>query len=179
EGFTSNLFVGLFGILLSPGRSIFVYSPILALAIPGAWLFYKKEKLLALSIVLTVLAYIIVVASWHDWDGGWTWGSRLLTPIVPLLGFLIAPVLRAAKGKKVEMVLILTLATLGLLVQCLAIARSPIATLVESVFSGNVKYYETLISIDHSFIALQLRSLQNWQWCDLDAYTLRQWLACP
>lgn len=44
EKFGSSLLAGLYGILLSPGRSLFIYSPILTLAIPGAWLFYKKEK---------------------------------------------------------------------------------------------------------------------------------------
>ena len=52
EGFNSNIFLGLFGILLSPGRSLFVYSPVLILAIPGARFLYKKQKALTFNLLV-------------------------------------------------------------------------------------------------------------------------------
>jgi hypothetical protein len=173
--FTSHLLGGLYGILLSPGRSIFIYSPILTLSIPGAWMLYKKDKPLATVSILTVLSYIIAVALWQNWDGGWTWGSRLLTPIVPVLGFLIAPTIEYAWGKRGDILVILILALLGIGVQLIALANDPVQTMVKYVNNGNISYDETLFSLNNSWIALQIRNLQNWNQCQIDAYTLRQW----
>jgi hypothetical protein len=173
--FKLHLLQGLYGIILSPGRSIFVYSPILTLAIPGAWMLYKKNKSLAVVSSFTVLSHFIVVALWQNWDGGWTWGSRLLTPIVPILGFLIAPMIEYARGKRGDLLVIWILALFGLGVQILALTKDPFITLVENITYNNVDYGESILTLKNSWIALQFRSLQSWHFCDLDAYTLRQW----
>src|SRR5262249_40305399 len=52
---------GLFVLFLSPGRSIFVYSPILLLAIPGAWFFFKKEKAFTLCCLFFIVAHALIV----------------------------------------------------------------------------------------------------------------------
>ena len=180
ENFTSNWYDGLYGLLLSPGRSLFVYSPILTLAIPGTFMLYKKEKSVALVSVAIVVSHVFVIALWHSWDGGWSWGSRLLTPIIPVLGFLTAAAVEYAWQKRGDMFVVIILAMLGTGVQLLALARDPMKTIVESVVYGDIKYEETVLSINHSWIAIQIKSLQHWQICDLDAYTLRQWFGdCP
>jgi hypothetical protein len=175
ESFVKNLFDGLYGILLSPGRSLFLYSPILTLAIPGAWSFYKKEKSLTVISVLAVLSYVFMAASWHSWDGGWSWGSRLLTPIIPILGFLTAPSVEYAWGKRGDIFVIIVLSLLGFGIQIIALAKNPIETLVNFVVFGDVSYNETINTVNNSWLVLQLRSLKDWQICNLDAYTIRQW----
>jgi hypothetical protein len=180
ESFTSNIILGLAGILFSPGRSLFIYSPILILAILGAQLFYKKEKALTLICLWTVLSYIFIIASWHNWDGGWSWGSRLLTPIVPVIGFLTAPAIEYSWGKKRDILVVIILAFLGLGIQLIVLAKDPLISLVNSVVYGSINYNETIFTLNHSWLALQINSLQYWKICDLDAYTLRQWLGyCP
>jgi len=182
EHFSSSLLFGLYGVLLSPGRSIFLYSPILTLAIPGTWFFYKREKALAIACMITILAYLVTIASWYAWDGGVSWGSRLLTPIIPILGFLVAPAIEYAQKNIKDMIIVLLLALLGLSVQVIALARDPIRIMEEQVFSADAKihYGWTLHTLQNSWIALQAKSLQNWQLCDLDSYTLRHLLThCP
>ena len=175
EAFTFDLPGGLFGILLSPGRSVFLYSPILTLVIPGVCLFYKREKWLTVVSVITVFSYILMAASWHSWDGGWSWGSRLLTPILPLMGFLIAPSIQYAWKRRGDLLVVLILFLLGFGIQILALAKDPIVTLVNSVVYGNVDFNETINSVKNSWLALQLHGLKGWQVCDLDAYSIRQW----
>lgn len=175
EGFLPHLADGLYGLLLSPGRSIFLYSPLLTLAIPGVWMFLKKDKALTLAAASTVVLYILMTASWHSWDGGWSWGSRLLTPILPVLGFLSAPVIDFAWGRRSDFAVVLVLALLGFVIQLLALAVNPLEVLVNAVTFGGVEYNETVNSIENSWLALQWRSLRDWQPCILDAYTLRQW----
>jgi hypothetical protein len=176
ESFVPNLFDGLYGTLLSPGRSLFLYSPILTLAIPGALSFYKREKALTIVSVLAVLLYVFMVASWHSWDGGWSWGSRLLTPIIPILGFLTASAIEYAWGRRADILVVVILSLLGFGIQLVALAKNPLETLVQFVVYGGIDYNETVNSVNNSWLALQLRSLKNWQICDLDAYTIRQWL---
>lgn len=175
EKFIFHLADGLYGVLLSPGRSLFLYSPILTLAIPGAWLLYKKDKELALAASITVLLYILVVASWHSWDGGWSWGSRLLTPILPILGFLSASAIESAWNRRGDICVVVVLAILGLCIQIVAMVVNPMDVLVKAVVYGGIDYNETINSIEHSWLALQIQSLKFWQICNLDAYTLRHW----
>jgi len=178
ENFSSSLLLGLFGVLLSPGRSLFLYSPIIVLAIPGIRLFFREEKLFTGVCVLTIIAYVIMIAKWDSWDGGVTWGSRLLTPIIPLLGFFIAPIIRNALKNKLDIIIILVLAVLGFSVQILTLARDPWRVMGETVYNNQspITYGQTLFTISNSWMALQIRSLHNWHFCDLDAYTLRHLL---
>lgn len=179
EGFLFHLVDGLYGVLLSPGRSFFVYSPILSLAIPGAWLLFKKEKSLSLAAAVTVVLYILMAASWHSWDGGWSWGARLLTPILPMMGFLSAPAIDSAWARRGDLVVIFVMAMFGLVVQLMALVVNPLETLVTEVVYNHVSYNETVNSIGHSWIALQWQTLKDWQFCEVDSYTLRQWVeAC-
>ncbi|MEP7014605.1 MAG: hypothetical protein ABI925_04120 [Verrucomicrobiota bacterium] len=180
EGFSASLLNGLYGVLLSPGRSIFVYSPVLLLAVPGAILFFRKEKTLTTLCLITVITFSVAIGHWHAWAGGLSWGSRLMTAIVPVLGVLIAPTLqRAWKNKWIALAAVL-LAVAGFSVQVISLLRDPTRVIIEQVTNGNVKWEETLYSVKDSWLALQVRSLSNWQSCDLDSYTLRRWLTnCP
>ncbi len=174
-------FKGLFNMFVSPGRSLFVYSPVLLLALPGAYLFYKREKILALLCLITVLSYAAVVASWGPLGWGLTWGMRLMTPIVPILGFLIAPTLDFIFSKRKWLVSVVSLlAVLGFAVQVLALMRDPTHVLIDRVGSGEVKFEDTIYSVRDSWPALQIRMLSRWQPCDVDSYTVRHWFtSCP
>jgi len=173
EGFSSSLFAGLYGILFSPGRSLFIYSPILLLAFLGAALLYHKERHLLIVCSVCILAYVVAIATWHSWDGGWSWGSRLLTPVLPLIGVLIAPVVEWSRSNKLVLVIVICLAVAGAGVQMIALARDPLQVMIRNVANGDIKYDETLYTFRNSWIAIQYRSLNDWQPCDLDAYSLR------
>jgi hypothetical protein len=178
--FSAPLWQGLYGVLLSPGRSLFVYSPILLFAIPGGWLLYKSEKILMILCLIPVLGYAVTIAHWHRWDGGLTWGSRLMTPVVPLLAVLAAPALAYVWRNKWVGSAALLLGIIGLSVEVLALLRDPTRVVIEHVATGEIKYEDTLYTVHNSWLALQIRSLPDWQPCDLDADTLRHlWANCP
>jgi hypothetical protein len=180
ENFSTSLFKGLFGIWFSPGRSVFVYSPMLLLAIPGAWLLYKRDKVLTILCLIPVLGYTLIIASWHAWDGGLSWGARLMTPLVPILAVLVAPSIDYVWKRKWLASVVFLLAVMGLSVQVLALLRDPTHVLIDRVSTGEVKYEDTLFSVRDSWVALQIRMLPQWQPCDLDSYTLRRLLTkCP
>ena len=70
EGFTSSLLVGLVGVLLSPGRSIFIYSPPTILALTGGRIIFQKNRIKLVLLLIPVAGYILLIAAWHNWDGG-------------------------------------------------------------------------------------------------------------
>ena len=174
--FTGKLIEGLVGVLFSPGRSLFFYSPILILSISGARMFYTKDKVLTGTLLTVIVCHIFSVAMWQDWDGGEAWGSRLITPILPLLGILTAPIIEKAFSPKPEKTrgVVLLLAFLGLAIQLLTLTANPFFALVNYLGAGQIPYWDTVISFQNSWLSLQIRNLEHWHVCNIDAYSLRQ-----
>ena len=177
ERFGGPFFKNLEGVLFSPGRSPFVYSPILVLAIPGTWLLLRKQPILALICLVVIAAYVFTVARLFNWAGGTSWGARLITPTVPLFGVLLAPTVDYIWKNKLLAAAALLLGFAGFSVQMLALLRDPMRVIMEHVATGEIDNQETLYTLRNSWLALQIRSMPSWQRCDLDASTLRTWFA--
>ena len=177
ERFGGPFFKNLEGVLFSPGRSPFVYSPILVLAIPGTWLLLRKQPILALICLVVIAAYVFTVARLFNWAGGTSWGARLITPTVPLFGVLLAPTVDYIWKNKLLAAAALLLGFAGFSVQMLALLRDPMRVIMEHVATGEIDNQETLYTLRNSWLALQIRSMPSWQRCDLDASTLRAWFA--
>lgn len=90
--FTTPLAEGLFGLLLSPGRSLFLYAPVAAVGFLGLSRVPRPAKILCAG---TPLLHLLVVARWWSWEGGAAWGPRHLLPVLPLL---VAPAALVAAG---------------------------------------------------------------------------------
>lgn len=87
------LHVGLPGVLLSPSRGLFVFTPVFLLALPGLLLLWKrKEHWPLISASLASMGLILLAARHFDWWGGWSWGYRRLMDIEPIFILLLLPV---------------------------------------------------------------------------------------
>ncbi len=97
QNFSAAPWHGLAGYLISPGKSIFLTSPLLLLALPGAvhWWRRRRRDLLFMTLLLT--AYTLLFACFTGWEGGLCWGPRFLVPLIPLLALLGAPVFFAPR----------------------------------------------------------------------------------
>jgi hypothetical protein len=85
-GWTTPLWTGLAGLLLSPARSIILAFPLLLLAPLGMrrlWAAEQRPAVLAIGGLL--LALLLNNALWSSWWGSSSWGPRLLIPALPLL----------------------------------------------------------------------------------------------
>jgi hypothetical protein len=86
HGFTTPLHEGLAGFLLSPGVSLFVYSPPLLLAglmLPSFWRERRAECVTALAASLSMLVFCAGFSHWHGlWSAP---GPRYLFVLTPLL----------------------------------------------------------------------------------------------
>ncbi len=78
-------------ILVSGYRGLLFSAPWLALAAPGAWLWWRRglRGEAALWAIVPVL-FVWMNASLVDWEGGWTFGPRYLIPAIPFLAMAAA-----------------------------------------------------------------------------------------
>lgn len=117
RSFTLNWETGLNILLFSPGKSIFVFAPLLLLVPIGGFLWLKKrlhapEAIFSLS---TGGLYLVILSRWARVEGGVAWGPRLFIPAIPMLFLCLIPVFLKPAGifRRVSYLLILT----GFLIQ--------------------------------------------------------------
>jgi len=90
---STSLGEGLLGLLLSPSRGLFVYSPVLVFAIVGLALSRNDRRRRLFGFLAVALgASIVMLASWSVWWGGHSYGPRLLTDFLPVLTLFLVPV---------------------------------------------------------------------------------------
>lgn len=87
ERFSNPFLVGLYGILLSSGKSIFLYSPPLLLGVWGWKQFaHRAETSSDAWLFLGIcVAQVLLYAKWWDWSSDDAWGNRFLIPGILLL----------------------------------------------------------------------------------------------
>jgi hypothetical protein len=74
---------GIYGLLLSPAKSLLIYVPTVLLALVGTWWALRRWPVIAVVAIGLLVVRILFYASWWAWDGGWSWGPRFLVPAVP------------------------------------------------------------------------------------------------
>jgi hypothetical protein len=96
---------GHLGLLVSPGKGLFVFTPIALVAVAGLVRALRyDDRVLAATCGAAVLAHWVFVGRWAEWHGGESWGPRLMTDVLPLLflflpdGYDLAPRLTVALG---------------------------------------------------------------------------------
>lgn len=87
---------GLFALMVSPSRGLFIYSPFLIFALAGVVVAWRDPRYIAFRpLSLAMLAIWIVEAQHFDWWGGWSFGYRHLVDTVTLLILFLIPVMGA------------------------------------------------------------------------------------
>jgi hypothetical protein len=89
------LWSGLAGELFSPGKGLFVYMPFLVfLAIYLRRAFAGPDRRLALCVAAGVALQVLAYAK-TDWRAGWCYGPRFATDMLPMLVWLLAPIVES------------------------------------------------------------------------------------
>ncbi len=90
--------VNLWGTLASPNRGMFVFSPVLLMAVPVLlWWLIRARRAPAMAVLAVAsLAVILPRGAFHGWFGGHTYGSRTMLDSAPFLLIMIAPFVRYA-----------------------------------------------------------------------------------
>jgi hypothetical protein len=114
--------------LFTPEKSIFLFDPLLVLAIVLSLLLWKRIALAlrayAVATLLLLLAYICFYARYTYWSGDFAWGDRYVSTSVELAALLAVPLLlrfRASLGKTLTGAA-WTLVALSLIIQIASLA---------------------------------------------------------
>lgn len=89
-----RLWSGLWGLFLSPGKSIFLYSPPILVALFGLRPLWREHRTTALAFLVTGLPMVLLYGKLVVWHGDWSWGPRYLTFLLPMAIFPAALVLQ-------------------------------------------------------------------------------------
>jgi hypothetical protein len=89
--------VGFLGPFISPEKSIFLFDPLIVLAIVvvtfGWKRFHSAVKAYTLAAFFLVLAYVCLYARYTVWSGDFAWGDRYVSTAVELAAFISVPLL--------------------------------------------------------------------------------------
>ena len=124
ETFSNPLWLGLYGFLFSPYKSIFLYSPILLACLVSFPLFFKRHREESGLFGLIVIAHLVLFATWYMWWGGFAWGPRFLVPLTPFLAITLPPLVEAVltRGSLPAKLALAALALLSTAVQILGVS---------------------------------------------------------
>ena len=91
---SNQLWIPLYGHLLSPSRGLLIFSPFLTLTLIGGYLAFPslKQRPLFWLVVLWFSLHLMAVSRFNHWWGGWSFGSRLMIEVIPGLALLTAMV---------------------------------------------------------------------------------------
>ncbi len=95
EGFTTPLWWGAPGLLISPARGFLWYNPPALLALIGWPRFHRLHRALSWLMLVVAVAHVIVFGMWWEWWGGYGWGPRFLLSLIPCVIIACLPTLQS------------------------------------------------------------------------------------
>jgi len=138
----TQLWTGLSGFLISPGKGFFYYSPVTVLFFFSIKSFIKKNFLPGLSFIVTIIFYLVFMSRYVYWHGDWAWGPRYLFVTMPF--FLIPTAVlfdsRTWIEKKYSRRLIILISAFSLFIQIASVSVSPYKHFYSLIFEKNIKF---------------------------------------
>jgi hypothetical protein len=97
ESFSGVWWQGLAGLLVSPGRGLFLYAPVLLMTLPVASTFFRRHRAEAALAGTIILVDLLLYGKWFMWHGGYAWGPRFMLPTLPFFVIGMAPAIERAR----------------------------------------------------------------------------------
>jgi hypothetical protein len=114
---STPLWVGLPGILFSPGHGLLMSSPVLLLAVVGAWVVWRQapEEItggcsyftFGRYLSLACLVQLLLMSHWWAWHGGNAYNQRMLQEVHPFLILLLGFALRRYRSSRLFVALLI------------------------------------------------------------------------
>lgn len=128
QTFNHPLGSGLWGLLFSPGRGLFLYAPAIVVALVALRAAWRRWPVLALVPLGCLVLRLLFYARWWSWHGGWGWGPRFLVAVMPALAVGFVEVVRTfaswSRWKQALLVAVVVL-TAGIQVAGAAVRYEP------------------------------------------------------
>ncbi|MCI0647601.1 MAG: hypothetical protein L0346_22290 [Chloroflexi bacterium] len=119
DAFSASPLTGLYGLLLSPGKSLFLYTPLYLATLLLLPRFARQRRAEGLWLAGVTVGYLLALSLWSGFSGGWAWGPRLLVPLAPLWALPLLELLPTVRGSRHWQIAAGLLVTLSLAVQLL------------------------------------------------------------
>lgn len=138
----TSFFTGLSGLLVSPGKGFFFYTPIALLFFISFRSFCSRHLELGVCFLSTMIIYVLFFAKYLYWHGDWAWGPRFLFVLTP---FLVIPIvdffesrlwLQNCSARKATLVLLL----ISLMIQVISVSVNTYRYFVLIETEKNVKF---------------------------------------
>lgn len=132
--FESSTFEGFFGLWLSPSKGILIYSPVFIFIFIYLYTFVRKlvlclhkntlsfdkkirevmlyinQNAIYLIYFAIVITHTLILGTWKHWYGGWSYGYRMASDVLPFLVLLLVPYIKSdlfQKTKKLFYILLI------------------------------------------------------------------------
>jgi len=105
---------GISGLLFSPSRGLFVYSPILLLSVGGILIACSKGPSFLKFFSLGALLVVALHSKFSQWWGGYCYGPRYFADLAPFLCFLLYPVCQRMEKQRLLMCAFIALGLLSI-----------------------------------------------------------------
>ncbi len=76
---------GILGLLFSPGKSLFLFSPVIVLALFGWKSMAARYPLLSAVLLSAIVTRLVIIGLRSDWHGGFCLGARYFLVVLPVL----------------------------------------------------------------------------------------------
>ncbi len=122
ENFGGDWLQGIAGLLVSPGRGLFLYAPVLLLALPTLPALFRRHRAEAALAWSMIAAHLLLYGKWYMWHGGYAWGPRFIIPTLPFFIIGMAPAIEWARRSAWRWRGFLALAVFSGLIQVLGLS---------------------------------------------------------
>ncbi len=113
-----NILIHFFGLLFSPNRGLFVYTPILFFSIIGYYFLWKEKNKKFDNFLLwfgpVIILDILIYSSFTDWIGGWSYGPRYLSGFLPVFVIYLGISINKILKSKTNLLYFLIMVLLGI-----------------------------------------------------------------
>lgn len=122
DHFATPLWTGLAGLLISPNRGLLIFSPIMVFAFVGAIMVWRRPAPAWIRwLVFGLVWHLVLYGMFDEWWGGYTFGPRYLTGMMPILTLLLVYGLVPLCRTPLATALVALVAVYGVAVQAIGV----------------------------------------------------------
>jgi MFS family permease len=89
--FSTPIYEGAYGLLMSPNRGLFVFTPVMIFAFWGAVQVWRRPSSPWLRLLtIGIATHVLIHAGFSEWWAGYTYGPRYFADVLPGLALLLA-----------------------------------------------------------------------------------------
>ena len=97
-----SFFAGLYGLLLSPGRGLILYAPLILVAAAGVPRAWRRDRVLVATGILVLVSRLVFFSPFWGWYGGGNFGPRYVLPAIPILAIGLIEIIPIMAKLRVE-----------------------------------------------------------------------------